>query len=249
MTTPTLHGKTALVTGAAGRIGASIVRALHAQGMRVAVHYRRSAAAAESLAAQLNAVRKDSAVTLAADLLASEDLEALIENAVARLGGLDVLVNNASSYYATPLDEITEAAWHDLLGTNLKAPLFLAKAAAPHLRAARGCIVNLVDIYAERPLDGHALYCAAKGGLAVVTRALAREMGPEVRVNAVAPGAILWPVPEPDAATKQAIIDSAPLKRRGDPDEVARAVLYLVKDADYTTGETIAVDGGRRLCV
>jgi pteridine reductase len=240
-----LAGKVALVTGAAQRIGAAIVRALHAQGMNVAVHYRRSREAAEALAAALEAQRPDSVTLLQAELTAPGRAERLVDKALARWGRLDVLVNNASTFYPTPLGTVNEETWNDLLGSNLKAPLLLSQAAAPHLRASRGCIVNLADIHGLKPLKGHLLYSVAKAGLVMLTRGLARELGPEVRVNAVAPGAILWPEQGTDEVTRQRILSRTALKRQGDPDDVARAVLFLVRDADYVTGQVIPVDGGR----
>lgn len=243
--TPTLIGKVALVTGGAQRIGAEIVRALHAQGMDIALHYRRSTEAAEALAQELNGRRPGSVRLYQADLLASERLPRLVEKVLAGLGRLDALVNNASSFYPTPVGGIDPAQWDDLIGTNLKAPLFLAQAAAPHLRACAGCIVNIADIHGLRPLKGHPVYSAAKAGLVMLTRSLARELGPEVRVNAVAPGAILWPEQDLDEITKQRIITRTALKRQGSPRDVARTVLFLIRDAEYITGQTLPVDGGR----
>lgn len=245
-TTP-IRDKVALVTGGAQRIGAVIVRMLHADGMRVAFQYRKSRAAAQRLRDELNAVRPDSAFLFQADLLRTERLPRLVEKVVAVSGRLDVLVNNASTFYPTPLAAVTEADWDDLTGTNLKAPLFLAKAAAPHLAACRGCIVNMVDIYAERPLKEHPVYCSAKAGLVMLTKSLARDLGPEVRVNAVAPGAILWPERGLDELTRQRIVSRTALKRQGAAEDVARAVLFLIRDAAYCTGQVIAVDGGRSL--
>ncbi len=236
-----------LVTGAARRVGAEIARTLHARGARVAIHYRNSAAAAWSLAAELNASRADSADGFAADLLDLDTLPRLVAAVTARFGRLDALVNNASSFYPTPLGGIDAAAWDDLAGSNLRAPLFLAQAAAPTLRAARGCIVNITDIHAERPLKGFPLYSAAKGGLLNLTRALAVELAPEVRVNAVAPGAIQWPENDSDFPPdeQQRILASTPLGRVGTPADIARTVNFLVFDAPYITGQVINVDGGR----
>ena len=240
-----------LVTGAARRLGAEIVRGLHAAGACVAIHYRSSAAAADALVSELNAARPgaagESAVAFAADLLDMAALQRLVESVVARFGRLDTLVNNASSFYPTKVGVVDAAAWDDLIGTNLKAPLFLAQAAAPHLARSRGCIVNITDIHAERPLKGYPLYCAAKAGLLGLTRALALELGPEVRVNAVAPGAIEWPQSQNDfpPAERAAIIDHTLLKRVGSPADIARTVKFLVFDAPYVTGQVINVDGGR----
>ncbi len=246
-TNETSDNPVALITGAAQRLGANTARHLHANGFKVALHYRTSAAPANALAAELNKIRPQSAHTFAADLLDSAAPDALIRDVINECGQLNALVNNASSFYATALGDITDEVWNDLIGTNLKAPLFLIQAAAPHLRRSRGCVVNMLDIYTERPPALHAVYCAAKGGMAVLTRALALELAPHVRVNGIAPGAILWPHPEPTEEAKNAIIKSVPLERLGDRQDIAKAALYLIRDAHYTTGETIAVDGGRRL--
>ncbi len=243
--TPRLEGRAALVTGAAHRIGAAIARRLHAAGMDLAIHYRSSALAAEILATELNDRRPGSATTLQADLLDQAALGPLVDGAVAALGRLDLLVNNASTFYPTAVAETTSAQWDELLGSNLRAPYFLAQAAVPHLRASRGAIVNIVDIHADRPLAGHPVYSIAKAGLAMLTRALARELGPEVRVNGVAPGAILWPEAGLSEAEQRAILDRAVLGRLGDPDDIARAVLYLYRDAGYVTGHVLPVDGGQ----
>ncbi|MDP1735647.1 MAG: pteridine reductase [Sulfuritalea sp.] len=236
-----------LVTGAARRVGAGIARTLHAAGACVAIHYRSSAAEAEALATALNQVRPDSAAAFAADLLDMAALPELVESVVARFGRLDALVNNASSFFATKVGAVDTAAWDDLIGSNLKAPLFLAQAAAPHLERSGGCIVNITDIHAERPLKGYPLYCAAKAGLLGLTRALALELGPRVRVNAVAPGAIEWPQGEGDfpPSARTSIIDHTLLKRVGSPTDIARTVKFLVFDAPYVTGQVINVDGGR----
>lgn len=238
-----------LVTGAGRRIGAAITRALHGAGMRVVLHCHRSRAEAEFLAASLEAARPGSAAVLQADLLDVDRLPALVERAAGAFGRLDALVNNASTFHATPMGAITPAAWDDLVGSNLRAPLFLAQAAAPHLRTARGAIVNIVDIHAERPLPGYPVYSVAKAGLAGLTRALAIELAPEVRVNGVAPGAILWPEGGDDfpAAERERIERQTPLARTGNPAEVAGAVKYLLLDAPFVTGQILAVDGGRSL--
>lgn len=236
-----------LVTGAARRVGAEIVRTLHAAGARVAIHYRNSVAEAEALAAALNASRPESAAVFAADLLDVAALAQLVGAVVTRFGRLDGLVNNASSFYPTPVGQVDTASWDDLLGSNLKAPLFLAQAAAPHLTAVQGCIVNIADIHAERPLKGYPVYCAAKGGLLTLTRALAVDLAPAVRVNAVAPGAIQWPDRGTDfpPAEQAEIIRHTLLKRVGSPADIARTVKFLVFDAPYITGQVINVDGGR----
>jgi len=242
-----LTGKTALITGAAHRIGAQILRTLHAEGMNVALHYRSSAAAAQALGAELEARRADSVLLLQADLQKVGDFPAILKLVCERFGGLDLLVNNASSFYATPLGEASEAQWEDLIGSNLKAPFFLSQAAAPRLRERAGSIVNLVDIYSERPLKGHPIYSAAKAGNAMLVKALARELGPAVRVNGVSPGAILWPEQGMTQEQRAQILERTALKRAGSPEDIARTVLFLVRDAPYITGQIIAVDGGRSL--
>jgi pteridine reductase len=237
----------ALITGGVHRIGAEIARTLHGAGMRLVLHYRSSRAAAQQLQAELNQQRPDSVALVGADLLDFATLSAVINDAHSAWGRLDVLINNASSFYTTPLGSVTEEQWHDLMGTNLKAPFFLSQAAAPHLKTARGCIVNIVDIHAERPLKRFPVYSMAKAGLVMLTKSLACELGPEVRVNAVAPGAILWPEHEMDEVTQQRIISRTFLKRQGSPEDIARAVMFLIRDADYTSGQVITVDGGRSL--
>lgn len=235
-----------LVTGAARRVGAEIARELHAAGARVALHFRRSRGDAETLAADLNAMRPGSAAIFQADLLDSVTLPDLVSAVVERFGRLDGLVNNASSFFPTALGQIDEAAWFDLVGSNLKAPLFLAQAAAPHLKATGGAIINIVDIHAERPLKGYPLYCAAKAGLLGLTRALAVELAPAVRVNGVAPGAIEWPDDgQFPAAERQAVVAHTLLGRIGAPSDIARTVRFLLFDAPYITGQIIPVDGGR----
>ena len=239
-------GKTVLITGAAKRVGRSIARELHAAGANVVVHYRAAADTARLLVDEMNAARAGSALCVQADLLDRDALASLVEQAVAHFGRLDALVNNASSFFATPLGTIDEAAWADLVGSNFKAPLFLTQAAAPHLRQTRGAVVNITDIHAERPLAGYPLYCAAKAGLRGLTRALAIELAPEVRVNAVAPGPILWPDDVAfDEQARERIIDHTLLKHAGSPQDIARAVRFLFNDAPYVTGQVVNVDGGR----
>ncbi|MDH3273754.1 MAG: pteridine reductase [Gammaproteobacteria bacterium] len=248
MTSPNnLNGKVALITGAARRIGAAIATTLHRDGANIAVHYRKSSADAEALAERLNAGRPDSAALFQADLNDTEALPSLVEKVVAWHGTLDVLVNNASSFYPTPPGEITQAHWDDLVGSNLKAPLFLSQAALPALREAGGAIINLIDVHAQRPLRNHAVYGSAKAGLAMLTRSLAKDLAPEVRVNGVSPGAILWPENGLDDATRETILKQIPLARPGQPEDIAGCVLYLVRDAAYVTGQIIAVDGGRSI--
>ena len=233
----------ALVTGAGRRVGARIARELHAAGMSVVVHCHRSREDAERLREAFEAARPGSAAVVAADLLEPGAAGEVVAAAKARWGRLDVLVNNASSFYPTPIGEVTQTEWRDLVGSNLAAPFFLAQAAAPLLRATRGCIVNIADVYGHRPLAGHPVYSAAKAGLVMLTRALAVELGPEVRVNSISPGAILWP--ENGDLERRRIIDAIALKRSGDPGDIARAALFLVRDAPYVTGQDLAVDGGR----
>ena len=236
----------ALVTGAARRIGASIARRLHAAGYDLALHHFRSEADAAALAAGLDASRPGSVQLLQADLRAFDRLPELVAATVGRHGRLDALVNNASGFHPTPLGTVTPQQWEDLFATNARAPFFLAQAAAPHLRAARGAIVNLADVYAGRPLPAHAPYSAAKAALVSLTRALALELAPRVRVNAVAPGAILWPEQGQDPAARQAILDATALGRPGTPEDIASAVHWLLSaDAAYVTGQVLHVDGGR----
>jgi pteridine reductase len=244
-----LQGKAILVTGGARRVGAAIVRRLHDAGANVAIHFRDSAVPARAFADELNARRADSVALVQVDLKQTQRLGGMIAEATRTWGRLDVLVNNASSFYPTPVGEIGEDAWEELVGTNLKAPLFLAQAAAPALRASGGCIVNIVDIHAERPMRGHVVYNVAKAGLAMLTRSLARELAPEVRVNGVAPGTILWPENDTwgDEGTRRRIIERIALKRMGEPDDIARAVEFFIADAPYVTGQILAVDGGRSL--
>jgi pteridine reductase len=243
-----LDGHWALVTGAAKRIGACICRTLHAHGANVVIHYGHSAAAAEALAADLNAARPGSAHTLQGNLTDRATPQRLLD-AVRDLSGgrLDILVNNASTFYPTPLADVDANNWEDLIGTNLKAPLFMAQAAAPLLRAAGGQIINIVDIHAQRPLKDHVVYGPAKAGLAMLTRSLAKDLAPEVRVNGVAPGAILWPEQGMTAEAEKSILRQIPLARTGTPEDIARTVLFLVQDAPYITGQIIAVDGGRSI--
>jgi len=240
-----LAGKTVLITGAARRVGAAIVRAMHGAGANFVVHYRKSANEAAQLADELNAKRGKSVVTMQADLLDIAKLPSLVEFAVRTFGGLDVLVNNASSFYPTPVGEITPAAWDDLMGSNLKVPLFLSQTAAPALRKSSGLIVNIVDIHSLRPLRNYTVYCAAKAGLHMLTRSLAKELGPEVRVNGISPGPVLWPEGPTDAAGREKVVDSTILKRMGTPEDIARTALFFAASAPFITGQILAVDGGR----
>jgi pteridine reductase len=247
MSRQTLNGKVILVTGAARRIGAAIVTCLHENGARVAIHYRGSADAAKSLTAKLNELRADSAAAFQTDLLNTARLPSLVSDVVDWGGQLDGLVNNASSFYPTPVGSITEQQWDELVGSNLKAPLFLSQAAAQFLRETRGSIVNIVDIHAQRPLRHHAVYGSAKAGLALLTRSLAKDLAPHIRVNGVSPGAILWPEDGMTESVQKSILRQIPLERPGEPADIAGCVLYLLRDASYITGQIIAVDGGRSI--
>ena len=244
---PALQGRVALITGGAKRLGNAIAHALHQEGAQLVIHYRSSKAQAEALVSELNALRAGSAVAIACDLLNTAALPGLIAQTLSHFGRLDVLVNNASSFYPTPIGSITEQHWDDLLGSNLKAPLFLAQAAAPALRQTQGLILNMVDIHAQRPLPAYTVYSIAKAGLATLTNSLARELGPEIRVNAIAPGPVLWPEHEMSAELQQEIISKTALKRQGSPQDIARAALFFAKDAPYVTGQILAVDGGRSI--
>lgn len=243
----TLEGKVALVTGAARRIGAAIVRHLHGRGASVVIHYRGAESEAARLEGALNAARAGSAIRVKADLLAPIAPQALVEAAIGRFKRLDLLVNNASSFYPTAIGEIEQGHWEDLVGANLRAPLFLSQAAAPHLAGAQGAIVNIVDIHAERPLKGYVVYSVAKAGLAALTRALALELAPAVRVNAVAPGTIAWPEDgQFEPAERERIVARTPLVRIGAPEEIAQAVHFLAT-APFVTGQILPVDGGRSI--
>ncbi|HXZ97319.1 MAG TPA: pteridine reductase [Burkholderiales bacterium] len=244
-----MQGKVVLITGGARRVGAAICRYLHANGASIMVHYRTSAKEARALQAELNLKRADSVALIQADLLNLPLLPNLVSDTVKRFGKLDVVINNASSFFPTVVGEINNKAWDDLIGTNLKAPLFLLQAAAAQLKKNHGCIVNIVDIHAERPMKNYVVYSTAKAGLVNLTRSLARELAPEVRVNGVAPGAIIWPEDEAwsDELSRQRIINSTLLKRVGEPEDIAKAVSFLINDAPYITGQIIAVDGGRSI--
>ena len=241
-----MNNKTALITGAAKRLGAAIARDLHQRGMDIIIHYHHSGSEAQSLSAELNTLRPDSASLVQADLNDTSAAMDVIDTAVSDHGRLDVLINNASSFYPTPVAEATVQQWDDLFNTNLKAPFFLAQRAYRHLSASNGCIINITDIHAQRPLQGYPLYSTAKAGLIMLTMALAREFGPAVRVNAVSPGAILWPE-HMDETVKDKILSRTVLKRRGDPLDIAKAINFLINDAPYITGQVLVLDGGRSL--
>ncbi len=241
-----LGNKVALITGAAHRIGASTAQLLHAEGMNLVLHYRSSREAAQELQKKMLEKRPDSVILVQTDLHKIDNLPALVKEATDAWGRLDVLINNASTFYQTPINKATEKHWDDLMGTNLKAPFFLSKAAAAQLKKNHGCIINMIDIHAERPLKAYPIYSMAKAGLAMMTRALACELGPEIRVNGVAPGAILWPK-NIDDITKQRIVSRTFLKRKGEPADIASAILYLIRDARYMSGQVLTIDGGRSL--
>ncbi|WP_298137003.1 pteridine reductase [Acidiferrobacter sp.] len=239
------HEPVALVTGGGRRLGAAIARQLHARGLSVVVHYRSSADEARLLKAELESIRPGTVAVVSADILAADAPDRLIDTALTHFGRLDVLVNNASTFYETPLDTASVAQWDDLIGTNLRAPFFLCQRAAPHLAARAGAIVNMIDIHAHRPLKDFPIYSVAKAGLAMLTQSLARELAPRVRVNGVAPGAILWPESGAEEAYRARVLADIPLHRTGSPEDIARAVTFFLLDAPYITGQILAVDGGR----
>ncbi len=242
---PPLAGQVALVTGGARRLGAEIARTLHAAGASVLIHCHRSQDEAQSLVSELERLRPGSAAAYAVDLLEVAALPGLVTAATATFGQLDILVNNASSFYPTPIGEVTVAAFEDLIGTNLRAPLFLAQAAATELRRREGLILNLIDIHGSRPLKRHTVYSAAKAGLVMLTQSLARELAPQVRVNGISPGPVMWPEGEMDSDLQLQILERTALKRMGSATDIARAALFFAKDAPYVTGQILAVDGGR----
>jgi pteridine reductase len=242
-----LTGQVVLVTGAAKRLGAAIARAAHSQGASVVIHCHRSRAKADELARELNTTRVKSAIAVQADLLDTETFPRLVQETLAAFGGLDVLVNNASTFYPTQMGTVTEAQWKDLMGANLKAPFFLSQAAAPALRKSHGLILNMADIHAFRPLPTYSVYSVAKAGIVMLTKSLARELGPEIRVNAIAPGPVLWPEQGIDPALQEKIIANTALKRSGSTDDIANAALFFMRDAPFVTGQILAVDGGRSI--
>lgn len=244
------NNKVVLITGAAKRVGAVVARHLHTQGMRIAIHYNSSAKEAEQLCADLNNQRPDSAISWQGDIKDIQRLPQLVNYVIKTWGQLDILINNASSFFPTPITDATEDQWDDLIGTNLKAPFFLAKAAIPYLIKQRGCIINMLDIQASSPLPSYPIYCAAKAGLLMLTKSLAKDLGPQqVRVNGIAPGVVLWPDNESefDKTTQDKIITRTALKRAGTPQDIAKTISFLVQESDYITGQVIAVDGGRSL--
>ena len=241
------YKKWALVTGGSKRIGAKIVETLHNNGFNVAIHYNSSSDAADQLCAKLNANKQDSSIAIGADLIDQNSLDNLIPSLIETTQRLDVLVNNASTFYPTPIEKITLEDWENLFGTNLKAPLFLAKYAAKHLKQSEGIIINIIDIHAKKPLKEHPIYGSAKSGLAMLTRSLASDLAPDVRVNGISPGLILWPENNPSEQVKNNIVQQIPLKKIGASEDIANCVMFLVEDAPYITGEIIAVDGGRSM--
>jgi pteridine reductase len=249
MTAPNLSRPVALITGAAKRVGSVIARTLHAAGYDLALHYRHSRTQMDALCAELEAARANSTLSVAAELADIDGLPNLVAACIARFGRLDGLINNASAFFPTPIGKTTVQQWNDLFVSNAQAPFFLAQAAAPYLKSVQGGIVSIVDIYAERPLDGHPVYSMAKAALAMMTQALAKELGPEIRVNGVAPGAVLWPESGKGYADQQELIGRSALKRMGTPEDVAAAVLFLLRDAKFTTGQILKVDGGRALVI
>ena len=244
-----MASKNVLITGAAQRIGVACARFLHQQGCNIILHYHASAEAAKQVCEELNAIRPASCLTVQADLRNLAELHKLAETALDHWQGIDVLVNNASQFFPGSLGEVTEIEWDSLLGSNLKAPFFLSQALSASLRERQGCIVNIVDIYAERSLPAYPVYSIAKAGLAALTQALAKELAPQVRVNAIAPGAILWPQSEPDAEQQRQILQRVALQRSGQPVDIAQALWFLIAQAEYITGHTLCVDGGRRLFI
>jgi len=227
------------------RVGAAMARAFHAAGANLVLHYRSSVAQAQKLAEELEVLRRGSTQLVRANLLDTTYLPTIVQSAVTAFGRLDVLVNNASSFYPTPVGSITEQQWQDLMGSNVKAPLFLSQAAAPHLRVVKGQIINIVDIHGTRPLRNHPVYSTAKAALVMLTRSLAKELAPEIRVNGIAPGPVLWPVTGADEELRANIVDRTLLKRMGSPDDIARTALFLAANAPFMTGQILAVDGGR----
>ena len=244
-----LENKIVLITGGAKRVGAAICRLLHAHGANLMIHYRNSVNEARALQSELNLKRANSVAIIQGDLLNLATLPNLVEETVKHFGKLDVLINNASTYYPTEIGNINEANWNDLMGSNLKAPLFLSQAGAIELRKQQGCIINITDMHVERPKKGYIVYSVAKAGLVTLTKSLAHELSPEVRVNAVAPGPVMWPENNPqfDEVYRQRVISQTLLKRIGEPDDIAKAVKFLIQDAPFMTGQIIAVDGGRSL--
>lgn len=236
---------TALITGGAKRIGRAIASLLHSEGFNIMVHYRSSSEQAHGLVNELNEIRGASAACVSVDLLDTASIPSLIEATLDQFGQLNALVNNASTFYPTPIELVNEEYWNDLVGSNFKAPAFLIQSAVPSLRETKGSVVNIVDIHAQRPISNHPVYCSAKAGLEMLTKSLAVDLAPDIRVNAVSPGAILWPEMGNSEISQQELIERIPMKRMGDPLDIAKAVKFLIREADYMTGQILAVDGGR----
>lgn len=237
--------KTTLITGGARRIGKTIAMQLHERGHQLMIHYRSSADAAKALKQQLNEIRENSCEIVQADLSEIDSFEKISQQTIHAFGKLDVLINNASTFYPTPLAKVDEAQWDDLMASNLKAPLFLSKQLLPHLTKQNGCIINIIDIYANRPLTEHPIYCAAKAGLQMLTKSMARDLAPHIRVNGVAPGAILWPENDAGIDSQNALLKRIPLNRLGNPSDIAKTIEFLIEESPYITGQIISVDGGR----
>jgi pteridine reductase len=241
-----VNNKTALITGAGKRIGAAIAEHLHNAGMDIIIHYHTSENAADELARKLNDIRTDSAMTVQADLQQKKDYVGLIDTAVEFKGYIDALINNASAFYPTPLDNLNDEQWNELININLKAPLFLSQLATESLRKNKGCIINITDIHANKPLADHSIYSVSKAGLVMLTQSLAKELAPDIRVNAISPGAITWPEAM-DNETKKEILNHTALKKTGNMEDISKAVLFFINDADYITGQILNIDGGRTL--
>jgi len=241
--------KTILITGGAKRIGRQMALTLHQAGHNIVVHYRSSAGAASELVSQLNSDRDNSAVALQGELLDAASIPALVAKAAEAFGYIDVLINNASTFYPTPIELLQDEFWNDLIGSNLKAPAFLAKECVPYIRKRNGSIINIVDIHARKPMANHPIYCSAKAGLEMLTMSLARDLAPDIRVNGVSPGAILWPENNSGMADQTDVLEKIPMGRMGQPEDVAKLVRFLIDDGDYITGQIIAVDGGRSVVI
>jgi pteridine reductase len=238
--------KTALITGAAKRIGAAIAEQLHNAGMNIVIHYNTSTQEADELASKLNNIRTDSVITVQTNLEHQDDYTVLVDTAIQFKGSIDVLINNASTFYPTILDDLSEEQWNEITSINLKAPLFLSQLATKSLRKNKGCIVNIADVHANRPLTDHSVYSISKAGLLMLTQSLAKELAPDIRVNAISPGAITWP-DKMDDETKEEILNHTALKKTGSMEDISKAVLFLINDADYITGQILNIDGGRTL--
>ena len=241
-----MKNRTVLITGAAKNIGATIAKELHSSGMKIIIHYNHSQKEATKLVNELNDLRENSAIKIQADLKKKECYSMLIKTALDFTGKIDVLINNASAFYPTPLNDINEKNWNELININLKAPLFISKLAAESLKENNGCIINITDIHASNPLINHAIYCISKAGLIILTKSLAKELAPNIRVNAISPGAITWP-DGMDSKTKENIINQTVLKKMGNAEDIAKTVIFLIEDASYITGQILNVDGGKTL--